>query len=154
MKNFYLAFLVGRSPRRPPSRSSGVSQKRSAIAARFIVVGLLVVFFPSCAGGRQYRSIPGEGPPRTPRHLQLDRPISVATLHFPAGIYSLQSEDKAGYYYAAPRPIVQHTALGSVFRKGGIYVNKRDPRKLRGYVYWAGALTHIGNFSKAKHEFR
>jgi hypothetical protein len=85
--------------------------------------------------------------------LRLDRPISVATLHFPTGIYSLTVEDDRGYYYAAPRPIVQHTAAGSVFHKGGIWVNRHDPKKLRGFVYWAGALTHIGNFSKAKYEF-
>ena len=125
----------------------------SAIRAHLLVAGLFLALCSSCAWGRHH-SIPSEGPPRTPRHLQLDRPISVATLHFPAGVYSWRSEDAAGYYYAAPRPIVQHTALGSVFRKGGIYVNKRDPRKLRGYVYWAGALIHIGDFSKKKHEFR
>jgi len=140
--------VVGRPTRRTPVSIIGVSQKRPTIGLG--VVGLLAVFLTSCASGH-YRS---SAESQQPRHLQLAKSISVATLHFPAGIYSLTSEDNRGYYYAAPRPIVQHTAAGSVFRKGGIYVNKRDSRKLRGYVYWGGALTHIGNFPRARHEFR
>jgi hypothetical protein len=128
----------------------GNVQISHAICVRCIMAGVLVGLLACCASGH-YPS-PTEG--QQPRHLQLAKSISVATLHFPAGIYLLTSENDQGYYYAAPRPIVQHTAAGSVFRKGGIYVNKRNQRKLRGYVYWAGALTHIGNFSRAKHEFR
>ena len=131
------------------SRPNHRARQQTVTTLAVLLLGLILT---SCAWGDH--RVPGEGPPRTPRHLRLDRPVSVATLHFPAGTYLLQSEDAAGYYYAAPRPIAQHTALGSVFRKGGIYVDKRDPRKLRGYVYWiGGALTHIGNFSKKKHEF-
>lgn len=78
----------------------------------------------------------------------------MATMHFPPGEYELSAEDDVGYYYAAPRKIMQHTAVGSRARSGGIYVNKRNPKKLRGYVYWAGARTHLGNFSRVKHEFR
>jgi len=117
------------------------------------IITLILGLLASCAGSRHYHVLPAEGLP-TPRYLQLARPVSVATLHFPAGVYSLQAADDAGYYYAAPRSIVQHTAAGSVFRKGGIFVKKRDSRKLRGYVYWGGALTHIGNFPIARHEFR
>lgn len=118
------------------------------------VVSLLALTFASCAGGRGYHPIPAEGPPPTPRYLQIEREVQVATLHFPVGVYSLKAEDDVGYYYAAPRKIAEHTAIGSQFRDGGIYVNKRDPSRLRGYVYLAGALTHVGNLSKVKHEFR
>jgi len=132
----------------------GNVQISHAICVRSIMAGVIVGFLASCAGSRHYHALPAEGPRPAARYLELNRPVHVATLHFPAGVYSLQAADDAGYYYAAPRSIVQHTAAGSVFRKGGIYVNKRDPRKLRGYVYWGGALTHIGNFPRAQHEFR
>lgn len=131
----------------------GNVQISHAICVRYIMAGVILGLLASCAGSRHYHALSAEGP-RTPSYLQLARPVSVATLHFPAGVYSLQAADDAGYYYAAPRSIVQHTAAGSVFRKGGIYVNKRDPPKLRGYVYWGGALTHVGNFPRARHEFR
>jgi hypothetical protein len=40
-----------------------------------------------------------------------------------------------------------------VSREGGVFVSKRNPKKLRGYVFWTGALTHVGNFSRKKHQF-
>ena len=117
------------------------------------VVFLLALLLASCAGGRNYHAIPAEGPSSVPKYLELERSVHVATLHFPTGTYSLRAADDNGYYYAAPRPVMEHTSIGSRSHRGGIYVNKRDPQKLRGYVYWGGALTHIGNFSKARHEF-
>ena len=116
-----------------------------------LIVALLLI---SCAGSRHYHPIPAEGPPSTARYLELEREASASTLHFPAGLYSLHAEDDVGYYYAAPQKIAQHTATGLRWREGGIYVNKRDPRKLRGYVILAGARTHVGNLSRVKHEFR
>lgn len=124
-------------------------QRRTAFINVFIALLLT-----SCAGSRHYHSIPAEGPPATPRYLELERDVKVATLHFPAGLYSLHAADDVGYYYAAPRKIAEHTSIGSKLREGGIYVNKRNPRKLRGYVIWGGARTHVGNLSRAKHEFR
>lgn len=119
------------------------------------VAGLMVALvLTGCAGSRHYRAIPAEGPPPTPRFLEIQREVSVATMHFPRGVYCLSAEDDVGYYYAAPRKIMQHTAVGSTARDGGVYVNKRNPHKLRGYVYWAGARTHLGNLSRVKHEFR
>src|SRR4051794_13467064 len=121
----------------------------------YAIVGVLICLVGiGCAGSRHYHSIPGEGPPGTPRYLDIEKEVSVATMHFPAGEYSLSAEDDAGYYYAAPRKIMRHDASGSRPHTGGVYVNKRDPKKLRGYVYWAGARTHLGNFSRVKHEFR
>jgi len=54
----------------------------------------------------------------------------------------------------APRKIAEHFGGGSLWPEGGIFVSKRDPQKLRGYVYRAGAITHVGNFSGVKHAFR
>lgn len=121
---------------------------------RLVVTLIVALFLAGCAGSRHYHSIPAEGPPSAPRYLELRSGASVATLHFPAGLYSLSAADDVGYYYAAPQKIVQRTAAGSTSRNGGIYVNKRDPRKLRGYVIWGGARTHIGNLSRVRHEFR
>ena len=107
----------------------------------------------SCIGGRGYHDIPAEGPLPGPRYLEFYRETQVATLHFPAGRYSLHAEDDAGYYYAAPRPVLEHTSIGPRPYEGGLYVAKREPRKLRGYVYWGGVLTHVGDLSRVRHEF-
>jgi len=80
--------------------------------------------------------------------------LHAATLHFPAGVYTLNAVDKIGYYYRAPRKIAEHVGGGSLWRGGGIFVSKRNPQKLRGYVYRAGTITHVGNFSGVKHTFR
>src|SRR5690348_13667311 len=103
----------------------------------------------ACAGSSHPRLIsPSEGPPSR-RYLQLESEKQIAMLHFPAGIYALDAADKIGYYYRAPRKIREGYAL----RDGGIFVSKRDPQKLRGYVFRAGAITHVGNLSGVKHRF-
>ena len=147
---------IGKSQKAPQMKdiwktqsSRGKCDWLRTLAALLFAFGVL-----SCAGGRHYHPIPAEGPPPTPRYLELERETQVATLHFPAGVYSLKAADDVGYYYAAPGKIIQHTGDRSRFRNGGIYVNKRDPRRLRGYIYLAGALTHVGNLSRVKHEFR
>jgi hypothetical protein len=102
----------------------------------------------ACAGSSHPQPVsPSEGPP-THRYLELYREKQVATLHFPAGVYTLDAVDKIGYYYRAPRKISE---AGSAWRDGGIFVSKRDLNKLRGYVWRAGAITHVGNLSHAKH---
>jgi hypothetical protein len=98
--------------------------------------------------------IPAEGPPPTAQYLELESEAAAATLHFPAGFYTLYATDSTGYYYRAPRKIIQHTGGGSVPHEGGMYVRKNNPGNLRGYVYIAGALTHVGNFSNVEHRFR
>jgi hypothetical protein len=108
----------------------------------------------ACAGSSHPRLIsPGEGP-TTARYLEIDQELHAATLHFPAGVYTLSAADKIGYYYRAPRKIAEHSGHGSLWREGGIFVSKRNPQKLRGYVYRAGTITHVGNFSRAQHRFR
>ena len=103
----------------------------------------------ACAGSQHPRLIsPSEGPPSR-HYLELYREKQIATLHFPAGIYTLEAADKIGYYYRAPRKVRESYAL----LDGGIFVSKRDPQKLRGYVLRAGTLTHVGNLSRVQHRF-
>jgi hypothetical protein len=105
----------------------------------------------SCAGSSHPRLVtPSEGP-IAPRYLQLYSAKQIATLHFPAGVYTLNAVDKIGYYYRAPRKIAERFGSGSVWLNGGIFVSKRDPQKLRGYVWRAGAISHVGNFSRVEH---
>src|SRR2546425_7314653 len=114
---------------------------------------LLSILLSGCAGSSHPRLVsPSEGP-IAPRYLELYSAKQVATLHFPAGVYTLTAADKIGYYYRAPRKIAEHAGAGSLGREGGIFVSKRHPEKLRGYVFRAGTITHIGNFSGAKHQF-
>jgi hypothetical protein len=111
------------------------------------------LFLSACAGSSHPRLIsPSEGPP-TRRYLQLYSEKQIATLHFPAGIYTLDAADKIGYYYRAPRKIGERAGQGSVGRDGGIFVSKRDPQKLRGYIFRAGTITHVGNLSRVRHRF-
>jgi hypothetical protein len=118
---------------------------------RLLLSTFAFLLFSSCAN-HHFRV---EGPTsNAPRHVELFAETQVATLHFPPGTYSFYALDDVGYYYRAPQKIVQHTGGSSVLRDGGIYVNKRDPRKLRGYVYLSGALTHVGDLSRARHQFR
>jgi len=117
------------------------------------VLAAASLLLTSCAN--QHFRVPAEGPPSdAPRYVELLSETQVATLHFPPGPYSFYGVDDMGYYYRAPRKILQHTGGGSVPCNGGIFVSKRNPRKLRGYVYLAGALTHVGNLSRARHELR
>jgi hypothetical protein len=114
----------------------------------------LATLLCSCAGSSHPRLIsPSEGP-IAPRYLELYSSKQVATLHFPAGVYTLNALDRIGYYYRAPGKIAEHTGLASFGREGGIFVSKRNREKLRGYVYRAGTITHVGNFSGVKHRFR
>jgi len=84
--------------------------------------------------------------------VQLLGEKQVATMHFPEGMYSLCGSDDTGFYYRAPRPVVQHNAGSSIARNGGIYLNKRNHEKLGGYVFFAGAITHVGDLSHAPHK--
>src|SRR5438132_10745948 len=107
--------------------------------------------FCACAGSSHPRLVsPSEGP-IAPRYLEIYSEQHVATLHFPPGVYTLNAVDKIGYYYRAPRKIAEHAGAASFWREGGIFVSRRNPGKLRGYVFRARTITHVGNFSRAKH---
>ena len=120
--------------------------------AQFFLILTSPFLFAACAGSSHPRPItPSEGPAGTPRYLKLYREKQIGTLHFPAGTYTLTSVDKIGYYYHAPRKIGERVGAGAVGLQGGIFVSKRDPNKLRGYVWRAGAITHVGNLSHEQH---
>jgi hypothetical protein len=124
-------------------------------AARRTLIGLAVaLLLTSCGGSRHFRTADAAATTSTPRYLEMRSRPSANTLHFPRGTYVLDSEDDNGYYYRAPQKIVQHSFAGGLQYNGGIFVAKRDNRKLRGYVIMPSGLTHVGNFSRADYEFR
>lgn len=88
-----------------------------------------------------------------PAAIELRSAPSAATVHFPAGIYTLEREDSDGYYYRAPGGVTKHAFSGSQQYPGGIFVSRQDPRRLRGYIVWAGGWTKIGNLSSEPHSF-
>ena len=114
---------------------------------------LLSTLLCSCAN-HHFRAANGAPPAGAPRYVELLREKQVATLHFPRGIYSFYAIDDKGFYYRAPRPVIQHTGAGSVPHDGGIFVDRTNLKKLRGYIFYAGALTHVGNLSRVPHQFR
>lgn len=131
--------------------NTSTSQRLNFLFAFLLVTCHLSLL--GCAGSSHPRLIsPSEGPPAR-RYLQLYSEKQIATLHFPAGIYTLDAADKIGYYYRAPRKIGERAGQGSVGRDGGIFVSKRDPQKLRGYIFRAGTITHVGNLSRVQHRF-
>lgn len=119
--------------------------------ATFVLgMGAIWLLVSGCAGSihptpvAEYAELPA------PQFLQLYREGRASMMRFPPGMYTLSSTDKIGYYYRSPRGVLGH---GTV-RQGGVFVSKRDQRKLRGYVYLAGGVTHVGNLSGVPHAFR
>jgi hypothetical protein len=108
----------------------------------------------SCGGTHHFRATGPGQTTSTPPYLELRSERSAGTLHFPPGIYVLNAVDDKGYYYRSPRRIVQHSFSRGISYDGGIFVEKRDQRRLRGYVIMPGGLTHVGNLSGADYEFR
>jgi hypothetical protein len=131
-----------------------MSVSRYPLSNLALLLSTLAFLLCSCAGSSHPQVISDTGATRAPPILELYSEAHAATLHFPSGRYSLSAADRIGYYYRAPGGVVQHTAAGRTVRDGGIFVSKRNPRKLRGYIYLAGAAVHVGNLSRAKHEFR
>ena len=84
--------------------------------------------------------------------IALEEEQSIATVHFPRGLYRLEAEDNGGYYYRSPRPLTKHAFAGLQPYQGGIYLRKTPPRRLRGYLVWAGGRTKIGNLTRAARE--
>ena len=118
-----------------------------AIAA--VLIGFL---FAGC-GGTDRRQ-PVTSTTSAPPFIELISNTSAGTIHFPRGRYSLETQDQNGYYYRAPAKLYQHSFGGSYGHDGGIFVSKRDQRKLRGYVMMPGGLTHVGNLSGANYQYR
>jgi hypothetical protein len=120
-----------------------------------LVAGWTIAFlFICCGGNHNFRVTSPAETSSAPPYVELRSERSASTLHFPAGTYVLNAVDDKGYYYRAPRRIRQHSFSGGLSYEGGIFVEKRDRRRLRGYVIMPGGLTHVGNFSRADYEFR
>ncbi|HJT81536.1 MAG TPA: hypothetical protein VJ719_10095 [Chthoniobacterales bacterium] len=120
---------------------------------RGFLLSTLAFLLSSCAN--QHFRVPAEGPPpAAPRSVELLREKQIANLHFPAGVYSFYAMDDKGFYYQSTRPIVQHGTGSSSIRQGGVFVNRRHLNKLRGYVFLAGAITHVGDLSRVPHQYR
>jgi hypothetical protein len=124
-------------------------------ALPIIFGGLMTAFLlTGCGGTDRRQSVDSAATTSTPPAIELRSKISTGTLHFPTGLYRLDSEDAKGYYYQAPRKVYQRSFSGRLPYEGGIFVSKRNQRKLRGYVIMPGGLTHVGNLSGADYEFR
>lgn len=121
-----------------------------AILAALITPLLLT----GCGGTDRRHTVNPAATTTAPSIIELRSKISAGTVHFPPGLYNLESEDPKGYYYRAPRKVYQRSFSGRLPRDGGIFVSKRNQRKLRGYVIMPGGLTHVGNLSGANYEFR
>jgi hypothetical protein len=107
-----------------------------------------------CGGTDRRHSVDPARTTSAPPFIELRSETSTGTLHFPPGLYTLDSEDAKGYYYRAPRKVYQRSFSGRLPHNGGIFVSKRNQRKLRGYVIMPSGLTHVGNLSGANYEFR
>jgi hypothetical protein len=114
----------------------------------------ILLFLMSCGGTDRRQRVNPAGSRNSPPFIELRSDISAGTIHFPRGLYSLDSADPNGYYYRAPGKVYQRSFSGRLGRDGGIFVSKRNQRKLRGYIIMPSGLTHVGNLSGADYQFR
>jgi hypothetical protein len=112
------------------------------------------VFLGGCGGTDRRQPVNPAATATVARFIALLSNTSAGTIHFPRGLYSLESEDHHGYYYRAPVKLYQRSFGGREPRDGGIFVSKQNQRKLRGYVVMPGGVTHVGNLSGANYQFR
>jgi hypothetical protein len=120
---------------------------------RVAALGVTSFVIAACAGS-PHPPAEAPGSVNAPSAIELQSETRVASVHFPAGVYTLSASDRIGYYYRSSRGVVQGSGPGRVVRQGGIFVSKRNQTKLRGYVYFGGSVTHVGNLSHARYEFR
>lgn len=113
----------------------------------------MAILLAGC-GGTDRRHPVNSSSTTVAQFVELRSEASAATIHFPRGLYSLDSEDHHGYYYRAPGKVYQRSFPGSVARDGGIFVSKRNQRKLRGYVVMPAGVTLVGNLSGADYQYR
>ena len=118
------------------------------VARPIAAISCAALLLTSCASNRP------AGFATVPQSLELHETPSRGTLHFPQGVYTFESEDESGYYYRAPRSVRQHSFGGSYPYEGGIFVLKRDPRRIRGFIVIGGERMKVGDLSDTRHEFR
>ena len=121
---------------------------------RALLVSAVALLLAACGGNQHFRATTAAETTSTPPYLELRSAASASTLHFPPGVYVLDAVDDKGYYYRAPRKIMQRSFSGGLPHNGGIFVSKQDQGRLRGYVILPSGLTHVGNLSRTDHEFR
>jgi hypothetical protein len=129
-----------------------MAKSRRVVTGAFIV--LIAFVLTGCGGTDRRRPVNPATTTTVARFIELRSNTSAGTIHFPRGLYSLESEDQNGYYYRAPVKVYQHSFSGGIPHDGGIFVSKRNPRKLRGYVVMPYGATHVGNLSGADYQFR
>lgn len=123
-------------------------------AFAIIVAFGAALLITGCGGTDRRQSVNQASTRSAPPFIELRADTSAGTIHFPRGLYSLDSEDRHGYYYRAPLKVYQRSFSGRLPHDGGIFVSKRNQRKLRGYVIMPSGLTHVGNLSGADYQFR
>lgn len=111
------------------------------------------IHLSSCVTGSRLRPVPGNEAVAVPRYIELAGEQSIATIHFPPGLYALALEDRRGYYYRSTRPVIQHSFAGFDKVQGGIFLAKTR-RTVRAYVMRAGGRTLIGHLRPAQYSFR
>ena len=122
--------------------------------AFIIPLALTALLFASGCGGTDRRHPVDPAATTVAPAIELLSEASAGTIHFPRGLYSLESEDSHGYYYRAPVKVYERGFGGRYPRDGGIFVSKRNQRKLRGYVIMPYGITHVGNLSGSDYQFR
>ena len=128
-------------------------RKTFSLVLTIVLLVHLAMDFSGCGGNDRRHSV-NPAATTAARFVELRSDTSVGTIHFPRGLYSLDTEDGNGYYYRAPGKVYQRSFSGRYPHDGGIFVSKRNQRKLRGYVIMPGGVTHVGNLSGADYEFR
>lgn len=119
-----------------------------------MALSLSAAFLNGCGGTDRRQPVQTSARTTVAPFIELLSDTSAGTIHFPRGLYSLDSEDPNGYYYRAPGKVHQRSFSGRLPYDGGIFVSKRNQRKLRGYVIMPSGLTHVGNLSGANYQFR
>jgi hypothetical protein len=125
---------------------------------RPVITGAFLVLFAyvltGCGGTDRRRPVNPATTTTVARFIELRSDTSAGTIHFLRGLYSLESEDQNGYYYRAPLKVYERSFAGRIAHDGGIFVSRRNLRKLRGYVIMPYGATHVGNLSGADYQFR
>jgi hypothetical protein len=125
-----------------------------SMRALFIALAITVALLSGGCGGTDRRQSVNPAATTVAPSIALLSDTSTGTIHFPRGLYVLDSEDNHGYYYRAQAKVHQRSFSGSVPHDGGIFVSKQNQKKLRGDVVMPGGITHVGNLSRANYQFR